>query len=116
VVVTATGFAPNSFVYVRFQSETVPVGVFQADAQGVVSLTLTVPDGLPPGEHDVIVEGFAPDGSVRQFVQPFVVPAPVVTLPRTGTQPWPWLTISIVLLAAGAAALALARTRRAPRS
>jgi hypothetical protein len=135
VAVVAEGFAPNSWAYVRFQSDPIPVGMFQADAQGRIEITLTVPDGLPPGEHDVIVEGFAPDGSVRQFVQPIVVadpslppttevpatvppttsPAPTGLtpfLPGTGSDSMRTVLASLLVILVGGLALAVGRSRR----
>jgi hypothetical protein len=96
VVVEATGFLPGSLVFVRFQSDPVYVGVFTADAEGKVVLELTVPDNLPPGSHDVIVEGFGKNGGVWQYVQPIevsaegpgvVVPADPPVMPVTPAAP-----------------------------
>lgn len=122
VVVVADGFAPGSWVNVRFQSDPIVIGTYQADAAGRIELTLTVPEGLPPGEHDVIVEGFAPDGSVRQFVQPIIIGdaatpttgplAPI--LPRTGSDPTSMSVAAVLLVVAGAVALLLGRPRRRP--
>jgi LPXTG-motif cell wall-anchored protein len=122
VVVTASGFAANSWVYVSVNSDPTPIGVFQADAQGRLTLTLTVPEGLPPGEHTVVVEGFAPDGSVRQFVQPIVVPGaepaasttvtPRIGLPGTGSDSSGGLTVAALITLVGLAVL-LATRRRA---
>jgi titin len=112
VVVVATGFAPSSWVYVRLQSDPVPIGMVQADVEGRVALTVTIPAGMPPGAHDVIVEGIAPDGSVRQFVQPFVVPAPPpTTLPATGAAPRALFDVGLGLLALGGLAAHLGRRR-----
>jgi hypothetical protein len=121
VVVTASGFAANSWAYVSVNSDPTPIGVFQADAQGRITLTLTIPDGLPPGEHTIVVEGFGPDGSVRQFVQPIVVPAagpaptttaaPRVGLPGTGADSSGGLAVAVLVTLAGLAVLAATRRR-----
>jgi hypothetical protein len=89
VTVEATGFLPNSLVFVRFQSDPVYVGVFRADAEGRVVLDLTVPEGLPAGSHDIIVEGLGRRGGVWQYVQPFVIPgaSPGVTPQPAGPTP-----------------------------
>ncbi|MGB8859086.1 MAG: HYR domain-containing protein, partial [Ilumatobacteraceae bacterium] len=93
VTVIATGFLPGSIVYAKVQSEPVYLGVFTADANGNVTIDVVIPAGLPAGEHDIIVEGFSPNGAVYQYVQPIVVgdptqlPAPTTVprgLPATG--------------------------------
>jgi hypothetical protein len=135
VTVEATGFQPNSLVFVRFQSETVYIGVFTADADGKVVLDLTVPDGLPPGSHDIVVEGVGADGGVWQYVQPLTVPGgelppaaqtpdpapavpvvPVVLgpLPATGGDggAWPLLPLGTFATVFGAALLVINRRRR----
>ena len=107
VVIVASGFAPLSPVSIRFQSDPVFVGRFFADAEGRVALTVTVPPGLAPGPHDVIVEGVGPDGEVRQFVQPVVVAGG--SLPETGSRPhWP-VGLGLGLLAFGFVGLAASR-------
>ncbi|HEX4983293.1 MAG TPA: LPXTG cell wall anchor domain-containing protein, partial [Ilumatobacteraceae bacterium] len=60
------------------------------DAQGRVVIDLKVPEGLPPGSHDIIVEGIGPKGGVWQYVQPFVIPGgdpPAVTPPAVRPPP-----------------------------
>ncbi|HEX9259439.1 MAG TPA: HYR domain-containing protein, partial [Acidimicrobiales bacterium] len=118
VVVVATGFAPNSLVFVTIRSDPAYLGVFQSDENGVVRLEIVVLDGLPPGAHDIIVEGIGPSGGVRQFVQPFIIPGPVTLgpLPSTGTDVAGPLHAGFALVVLGLSLLAATAIRRRPRT
>ncbi|HEX9259663.1 MAG TPA: HYR domain-containing protein, partial [Acidimicrobiales bacterium] len=115
VVIEASGFLPGSLVVVTVYSTPVPLGVFTADEQGRVVLSMSVPEGLAPGEHTIVIEGFDPRGNVHQVVQPIIVRAsPTGSLPPTGYDPYALILLAFVALLLGAGALWV--SRRAPDS
>jgi hypothetical protein len=118
--VTVAGFQPGESVQVTLYSTPVDLGVHQADPNGVVSVTFTVPAGLELGSHRVELVGGT---SGRVFSVPFQVAAPksaVVpaassgTLAYTGVDVVPILSLGVLALAAGTV-LTLAGTRRTAR-
>ncbi len=115
VLVEASGFQPNSFATATIFSTPIVIGIYQIDDNGRLVLPVTIPDDLPPGPHDIVIEGFAPDGSAMQYVQPFVVPGSAVTtspgglLPRTGADGTTPAGVAAVLLILGLALVAASR-------
>lgn len=63
VEVTFGGFAPNSMVDLFIRSEPVYLGRFQSNASGVVKTSVTIPDSVAAGEHNVIATGTDPSGA-----------------------------------------------------
>jgi hypothetical protein len=88
------GFAPESAVELRVESDPMILGEAYADDEGQVSATTALPHGLSAGRHEVIVAGYAPDGSVRDVRLPIDV---------TRRRSWGW----VFLLGAALASLAM---------
>jgi hypothetical protein len=118
--VTVAGFQPGESVQVTLYSTPVDLGIHQADSNGVVSVTFTVPSGLELGNHRVELVGGT---SGRVFSVPFRVVAPrsaVVPaaspgkLASTGVDVLPILGLGGLALTAGTV-LMLAGTRRTAR-
>ena len=55
--ITASGFAPGSFVNMEVHSDPVSLGEFKADENGLVKVKLKIPDGVAPGFHTLYVFG-----------------------------------------------------------
>lgn len=63
---TGTGFAPNQFpVTAALFSKKVVLGRFQADRQGVVEATVTIPECTKPGHHTFKLFAHDPDLALR---------------------------------------------------
>jgi len=62
LVVSATGFAPNTDVEVWMYSTPSQLGVITADIDGKVSGTFALSEGLEAGNHRVVLSGENPDG------------------------------------------------------
>jgi hypothetical protein len=94
ITATATDMTPNLEVRATIFSEPVDLGEFIADANGTVTVTVTVPDGLTPGEHQLVLTGLTPDGNLNSVafavtvLDPAAVPtAPAPTAPPAGVPP-----------------------------
>jgi LPXTG-motif cell wall-anchored protein len=73
-------------------SEPVDVGEFMPEADGTVTVTVTVPKDLPPGEHQLVLTGRTGDANLNSVGFPFTVldpavPVPVAPTPGAPTQP-----------------------------
>ena len=62
LVISATGFAPDSEVEVWVYSTPSQLGVITANADGKVSGTFALPEGLEVGDHRVVLSGENPNG------------------------------------------------------
>jgi hypothetical protein len=90
VTVTIGGFAPNELVQLIVASTPQVIGFATANAQGVVTLTGNLPEGLAAGEHTLAV--YAPVSGIG-FSQPITVAtsnttttlAPTTTVAATTT-------------------------------
>ena len=63
----AGGFKPFTPVQAFLQSEPVLVGTEDADADGKVIFSITIPIGFTSGLHTLVLIGEAPDGSQRRL-------------------------------------------------
>lgn len=63
----AGGFKPFTPVQAFLQSEPVLVGTEDADVDGWVTFSITIPMGFVPGEHTLVLIGEAPDASERRL-------------------------------------------------
>lgn len=105
---SATGFKPFSTVRAWLQSTPVLVGEEQADEFGNVSFEITVPQTFPPGEHTLVLQGVAPDGSDRRLEAPITVSARGAGGPGSGVgggavpipvgNPWSLLLLALCLM------------------
>ncbi|WP_069386638.1 esterase-like activity of phytase family protein [Cellulosimicrobium cellulans] len=71
---TASGFAPGEWVSATLFSTRVDLGMFRADASGVVTATVTLPADVAPGTHRFVLVGQV-DGRVL-WTELEVLPAP----------------------------------------
>jgi hypothetical protein len=112
VVKVLKGFQPGEKVTVVLHSAPVEVGVFTADANGVVTIEFTVPAGTPLGTHTLVYQGDAG----TYFEEALVLTADGKALAYTGASIAMPLIGGSVLVAAGAGALLVTRRRRSPEA
>lgn len=113
-------FRPGSRVVFRLFSTPVELGSAIADADGVATLTATIPANTPLGNHTVKASGIAPDGSPLTVSVPLVVANRVVNgvavfddVARTGSSnALPLARAGVATVAAGALLVVIARKRR----
>jgi hypothetical protein len=108
VVKVLKGFKPGEKVTVVLHSAPVEVGVFTADANGVVTVEFTVPAGTPLGNHTIAYTG----DKGTYFEEALQLTADGKALAYTGTSIAMPLIGGSVLLAAGAGAMVIGRRRR----
>ncbi len=123
---TITGLLPFSFVDVVLHSDPIFLGRFQADAGGVAHVHVTLPDGVPAGQHHIEATGTGADGrpvsysfAVRVVGAPSTggsggTTRPVTSgsaLPRTGTEVEVLALAGLVLVGTGAGAVYAGRRR-----
>jgi hypothetical protein len=77
VTVHATGFLPHERVSVTLHSTPVNVATATADGSGAVTVTFTVPAGIDPGDHVILLTGLTSGRTVT-------VPLTVAGGPETG--------------------------------
>ncbi len=104
VSITFSGFVPGEFVQLIVASTPQVIGSGYANAQGVVTLTGSIPAGLAVGNHTLAV--YAPVSGIG-FKQPISVEA--LTLPATGSSQLLW---PIMMILFGGAALIVVSRRR----
>jgi hypothetical protein len=63
VQIQGSGYAPGAQLEAVLHSTPYDLGPVTADDEGNVESTLQIPEGVPPGEHIITLEGTAPDGS-----------------------------------------------------
>jgi LPXTG cell wall anchor motif len=141
VTITAGGYVPGTTVTVTLEPEGTVLGTAVADADGNVTLTVTIPADLSLGDHAVAVTGETTAGVVTQAI-PITVVSPsaadggtqvpgtaggfvpgavggadvTVTggLPRTGSDnSMPLARAAALLVAIGGVMVLTARSRRA---
>jgi hypothetical protein len=115
IIFVGTGFLAFSTVAVTIYSDPIVLGTFTTDAFGNFRGPVTLPEGLTAGEHTVVAQGVAPDGSPRSMallVTVTITPdgVRVVVLPVTGP-PVTVLLIGLVLMIAGAGLVTGGRLR-----
>jgi Ca2+-binding RTX toxin-like protein len=76
IPVAGGGFIRNGRIRVILRSEPVLLAETTADANGNVSLTVTLPVDTTPGSHTITLEGEAPDGTPRLVVYTIEVSRP----------------------------------------
>lgn len=112
VTLRAEGFVPGETVRFVLHSDPVFLGTAVADANGVATLVVALPDGVPAGQHHVVATG-VDSGRVAEV--PILVADPRGTgarLATTGTDPAALTGLVAALLVAGAGLLVVARVRR----
>jgi len=90
ITLVARGFLPGETVEFVLHSDPVVLGTAEADADGVATLVVALPAGVPAGEHHVEATGMTSLRTAQipvtviadvTVVTPPVVTAPVVTVP-----------------------------------
>ena len=109
VVKVLKGFKAGEKVTVVLHSDPVVLGVFTADANGVVTVEFTVPAGTPLGNHTLAYDG----DMGTHFEEALQLTADGKALAYTGASIAMPLIGGSVLLAAGAGAMVVGRRRRA---
>jgi hypothetical protein len=112
VTVRFEGFAPLSFADLFIYSDPVYLGRFQADAQGVITAQVIVPDSVVAGNHNIVGSGTAADGKLFSVASPVVLsPA---SLSFTGSNTGNLLSLAGFLIVVGATGTIAARRRMHP--
>jgi hypothetical protein len=99
VTVDATGFSSKTRVEVRLYSDPVLLGRTDVDDKGFMSASYEVPEGIPSGNHNVVLAGERDGNSVTMALS-------VVLGEQTNSQAFTAVLVG-VLIAAGITALML---------
>jgi len=115
--VTGCCFDPDSKVDASFHSTPIPLGALTADSVGKVSGSFTVPDGVEPGAHKVVLSGMANGVALTLSADLQVdvagTTAAAGSLPVTGSNnTGPYTAIGAGLIVAGGALVLIVRRRR----
>jgi hypothetical protein len=86
IVVWGAGFLPNSAVTITMYSSPQVLATVPADSRGLFQQSVTVPEGLSPGAHTIVVVGVDKKGVVRPLSLKLTVASSgnQGTLPVTG--------------------------------
>jgi Bacterial Ig-like domain (group 3) len=114
IVFIGTGFLAYSTVVVTIYSDPIVLGTVTTDGDGNFHAPITVPASLASGQHTIVAQGVAPDGSPRAMALKLTVAVGRAILPITGP-PITLLLIGIVLAIAGTSLVTGARPRRRRR-
>ena len=106
VTVTVGGFAPFDDVYFTWYSTPIFAGWFQADLNGNLTATLSVPASLDPGQQHTLQATSLSGRVVNSALS-------ISALAETGIDAGPIVAAALSLLVLGGAATLLARRRRA---
>ena len=109
LTLSGAGYAPNSPVTIGIYSTPVPLASGTADANGHVSLEVTIPDDYA-GAHTMALSGIAPGGAPRVLTLEVRVAA-TGRLPVTGPSAALFAFTSLMLIALGATLVARSRRR-----
>ncbi|MEO8219710.1 MAG: family 20 glycosylhydrolase [Specibacter sp.] len=115
LTITGMGFKPGSSASFTLHSTPVNLGTATVDAQGVATLGVTLPAGVAPGQHSVVIDGVGIDGKARQLSAALTITAAATApaaddLATTGAKST--LMIGGAALALIVGLLAMAATRR----
>lgn len=115
LTITGMGFKPGSSASFTLHSTPVNLGTATVDAQGVATLGVTLPAGVAPGQHSVVIDGVGVDGKARQLSAALTITAAATApaaddLATTGAKST--LMIGGAALALIVGLLAMAATRR----
>ena len=84
ITITGTGYAPNTMVTILIYSEPQVLTAVMTDGTGSFTVEVTVPAGLPAGEHTLVAAGVDPNGVMRYMTLPVTVTQGGVALAYTG--------------------------------
>jgi titin len=94
MTVSGTGYSPVSTVTVLIYSEPRVLATVRTDGSGSFSVEVTVPEGLPAGQHTLVAAGIDPMGAMRYLTLP-------VTVSGTGTPTLAYTGADVTLPAIG---------------
>jgi LPXTG-motif cell wall-anchored protein len=124
ITIIGDGFKPGTNVSVIVYSEPQVLGTTLVGPDGTFRFEVTVPAGLPAGEHSLVASGIAPDGSERFIRMNVTVDADGTatidgngdgvddTLAYTGAEPLVPALLGAGALVGGGALLLVSRRRR----
>ncbi len=84
ITITGTGYKPNSVVTILIYSEPQVLTAVMTDGTGSFTVEVTVPAGLPVGQHTLVAAGVDPSGAMRYMTLPVTVTEGGATLAYTG--------------------------------
>lgn len=84
ITITGTGYAPNTMVTILIYSEPQVLTAVMTDGTGSFTVEVTVPAGLPVGQHTLVAAGVDPTGAMRYMTLPVTVTEDGPTLAYTG--------------------------------
>ncbi|RLP73307.1 hypothetical protein D9V32_14465 [Mycetocola tolaasinivorans] len=84
VHITAGGFTADERVEIWLHSTPVHLGSAQADANGRIDITVVIPEGVPAGQHTLVLEGRTARGEIPLTVTGAAV-TPGAETPATAT-------------------------------
>lgn len=125
LTITGKGFKSGSSASFTLHSTPVNLGTATVDAQGVATLSVSLPASVAPGQHSIVIDGVGVNGQARQLSAALTITA-AATAPETAPTTAPTAddlatTGATSTLMIGGAALALivgllamAGTRRRP--
>lgn len=111
ILISGTGFAPNSDIDVYIYSSPTYAGRGHAGASGSFSFTVPVPPGLERGTHTVVATGFDTNGQSKFASAPIQIRAASSSLARTGGSGTTifWIAGGLAIVVVGGTGLLLAR-------
>jgi alpha-tubulin suppressor-like RCC1 family protein len=107
VTVIVDGFTPGETVHLIVASNPRIIGTTQANDEGVVQLTGTIPSDLAAGGHTLVV--YAPSSGLGALQSVTIDPS-FTQLPATGARPAPYLALWVIAIG-----IVLLMARRATR-
>jgi hypothetical protein len=84
ITITGSGYAPNSLVTILVYSEPQVLTSVWTDSTGSFTVEVTVPAGLPAGQHTLVAAGVDPNGVMRYLTLPVTVTEGTAVLAYTG--------------------------------
>ncbi|GAA0745344.1 fibronectin type III domain-containing protein [Dactylosporangium roseum] len=119
LVVSGTGFAPHSTVTITVYSDPAVLATVTTDGAGNFSTPVTVPGGLPTGQHTFVALGVDPAGVPHSLKLALTVPAantPPATVPGGDTLPVTGTGVALMVVAGLSLMVTGAALRSAGRS
>jgi titin len=113
VTLHGTGYAPNSLVSVLIYSTPQVLTTVMTDSSGSFTVQVTVPAGLPDGQHTLVAAGADPSGNVRYLTLPVTVTAGSAELAYTGASVLTPALAGLGALVLGGGLLVVSRRRTA---
>ncbi|MEO8221032.1 MAG: LPXTG cell wall anchor domain-containing protein, partial [Specibacter sp.] len=121
LTITGKGFKPGTKASFTLHSTPVLLGTAVADANGVVTLLVSLPVDVAPGKHRIVIDGVGVDGKALQVSAALTVtgaatsatttPAAEDDLANTGANATVLGGLAVLLLMAGAAVFVMNRRK-----